>query len=148
MEHRINGRTVGHGDDVLQLFDLIAATHIGRHRQTEAAVRGCDSIDRQLVIDECAAALTTDTATEPVRECARQALLAIDVDPDGPITRLNAGEPTLERLRRADRVRETVDRAKQGATTAASTGIDAATRGLDRAARRWLERSSRSGGSE
>ena len=67
MEYHVNGVTVGHGDDVLQLFDAVASLHVGRHQQTEALVRGRTDTDRQLVIDECAAALDLELP-EPVHQ--------------------------------------------------------------------------------
>lgn len=139
MKYQLAGKTIGYGDDVLQLFDAVAASHVGRHQQTEALIRGDDDTDRRLVIDECAAALEDDRLTEPVRQCAREVLKAIDVDPDGAIRRLDAGKPTIERLQRLDRRQEVMDRAKERATEAASTGLDAASRSLNRV-RSWLKR--------
>lgn len=146
MEYQVNGIAVGHGDDVLQLFDAVASVHVGRHQQTEALVRGRPDTDHQLVIDECAAALDLELP-EPVRQSARQVLVAIGVDPDGPIRRLDAGQPTIERLKRIDRLQAVSDQAKDRAVDVASTTIDVASRGLAKA-RSWLRKRQDDSGGE
>ena len=51
MRYELDGREVGWGDDVLQLFDSAAGHEVGRHRQTEALVRGEEPAARALVCD-------------------------------------------------------------------------------------------------
>lgn len=134
MEYTVHGHAVGYGDDVLQMLDIAEATSIGRHRQTEAILRREDEVDRQLVVDECVVVLDSADVADPVRGVAVAILKALDVDPDGPIRRLDAGTPTLERLKRADHRRERMEVAKEAAADAGSTAIDAAKKGLSFAA--------------
>lgn len=133
MEYRIQDHIVGHGDDVLQLYDAIAEAWIGRHRQTEALVSGDVEVDRQLVIDECALALSHDGLSEPVKNCARRVLEVLGVDREGAIRRLDAGLPTVEKLRQVDRRRRIVDEARGRTENAANTTVDAARQSYEKA---------------
>ena len=138
MRYELHERVVGSGDDVLQLFDVAQASDIGRHRQTEALVRGHDDVDLRLVMDECALVLDDLSLAEPVRQCARKVLLAIGIDPDGPIRRESPGTPTLKRLKRTDRRNRAVGKVTQNATEAATGALDATSRGVDRA-QAWIK---------
>ena len=138
MRYELYGREVGWGDDVLQLFDVAQEHDIGRHRQTEALVRGDEDVDLRLVMDECALVLDDTSIARPVRDCACQILLAVGVDPDGPIRRDDAGTPMLKRLKRADLRDRAVGKATQTTANAATGALDATSRGVDRA-QTWLK---------
>jgi hypothetical protein len=138
MRYELHGRTIGWGDDVLQLFDVAQAQEIGRHRQTEALVRGEEDVDLRLVMDECALVLDDLSLAEPVRDCAREVLLAVGVDPSGPIRRDDAGTPMLKRLKRIDLRDRAVGKVAQGTSDAAAGALDATSRGVDRA-QAWVK---------
>ncbi len=138
MRYELHGRTIGWGDDVLQLFDVAQAQEAGRHRQTEALVRGEEDIDLRLVMDECALVLDDPALAEPVRDCAREVLLAVGVDPNGPIRRDDAGTPMLKRLKRIDLRDRAVGRVTQTTSDAAAGALDATSRGVDRA-QSWIK---------
>lgn len=138
MRYELHGREVGWGDDVLQLLDVAAGHEVGRHRQTDALVRGEEDVDLRLVMDECAVVLDDTSIAGPVRDCARQVLLAVGVDPDGPIRRDNAGTPMLKRLKRADLRDRAVGKVTQTTSDAAAGALDATTRGVGRA-QSWVK---------
>ena len=137
MRFELRDRVVGWGDDVLQLFDAAQTNEIGRHRQTEALLRGEDDVDLRLVMDECALVLDDASLADPVRECARQVLLAVGVDPNGPIRRSDAGTPMIKRLQRVDLRNRAVSRTTQRARYVADGTRLAASEGFDRA-QVWL----------
>lgn len=147
MRYELDGREIGWGDDVLQLFDNAAGHEVGRHRQTEALVRGEEDVDLRLVMDECALVLDDPSLDGPVRECARKVLLAVGVDPDGPIRRDDAGTPTLKRLKRADLRDQAVGKVTQTTSDAAAGALDATSRGVGRA-QSWVKERRRSSKSE
>ena len=138
MRYELHGRTVGWGDDVLQLFDVAQSREVGRHRQTEALVRGGEDVDLRLVMDECALVLYDLSLAEPVRNCAREVLLAVGVDPNGPIRRDDAGTPMLKRLKRIDVRDRAVGKVTQTTTDAATGALDATSRRVDRA-QTWVK---------
>ena len=147
MRYELDGREVGWGDDVLQLFDSAAGHEVGRHRQTEALVRGEEDVDLRLVMDECALVLDDESLAEPVRDCARKVLVAVGVDPHGPIRRDNAGTPMLKRLKRADIRDRAVGKVTQTTSDAAAGALDATSRGVGRA-QSWVKEHRRSSKSE
>ncbi|MEX2375151.1 MAG: hypothetical protein WD942_06135 [Dehalococcoidia bacterium] len=139
MRYELNGRAIGWADDVLQLFDAAQEQDAGRHHQTEALLRGEEDIDLRLVMDECALVLDEPSLAEPVRDCARQVLLALGVDPDGPIRRDDAGTPMLKRLKRIDLRDRAVDKVTQTTSDAATGVLDATSRRVDRA-QTWVKK--------
>lgn len=138
MRYELHERVVGWGDDVLQLFDVAQTSDVGRHRQVEALLRGDEDVDLRLVMDECALVLDEPSLAEPVRDCARQVLLAVGVDPDGPIRRDDAGTPMIKRLKRVDRRALAVGKVKQAATGVANGPRTVTSREVDRA-QMWLK---------
>lgn len=147
MRYELDGREVGWGDDVLQLFDRAAGHEIGRHRQTEALVLGEEDVDLRLVMDECALVLDDPSLAEPVRACARKVLNAVGVDPDGPIRRDNAGKPMLRRLKRADIRARAVGKVTKATSDAATGALDATSRRVGRA-QFWVKERRRQSKSE
>lgn len=133
MEYRIGEDLIGHGDDVLQLYDTIAETWVGRHRQTEALVAGDADVDRQLVIDECALALTREDLSDPVKACARRVMEVVGADVENAGPRLDAGIPTREKLKQVDRRQRILDSARSRTEEAASGTVDAARQSYDKA---------------
>ena len=138
MRYELHGRTVGWGDDVLQLFDVAQSHEVGRHRQTEALVRGGEDVDLRLVMDECALVLDDPSLAEPVRNSAREVLLAVGVDPSGPIRRNDAGTPMLKRLKRIDLRDRAVGKVTQATTDAATGALEATSQRVDRA-QTWMK---------
>jgi hypothetical protein len=147
MRYELHGREVGWGDDVLQLFDVARGHDIGRHRQTEALVRGDEDVDLRLVMDECALVLDDTSIAAPVRDCARQVLLAVGIDPAGPIRRDNAGTPMLKHLKRADVRDRAVGKMTQTTADVAAGALDATSRGVGRA-QSWVKGRRKTSGGE